>query len=187
MASEQLVTENIDGTAWMVSRFYEDIESGAFKNSFNEALSAYSERIQNKIKENPYGVPYDPAVWGAGWGIQAYGVQQYYLYRQFPDKFPRKLFLNALNYVLGQHQGPDTRSYVSAVGSNSVTTAYGINRGDWSFIPGGVISGTGLIRPNFPELKDSPFLWQQTEYVMGGAGTDFMFLSLAADRVLNDE
>lgn len=186
-ASEEMVTENIDRTAWMISRLYNDIDSNSFKQTFDDSLAAYGERVRDKIKENPYGVPYDPAVWGAGWGIQAYGVQQYYLNRQFPDQFPEELFLNTLNYVLGQHQGPDTRSYVSTVGSNSVTTAYGINRGDWSFIPGGVISGTGLIRPNFPELKNWPFLWQQTEYVMGGAGTDFMFLSLAAHKVLNQE
>ena len=51
--------------------------------------------------------------------------------------------------------------------------------------PGGVVSGTGLIRPDFPELKDFPFLWQQAEYVLGGGATNFMFLVLAADRLLD--
>ena len=186
-ASTELVTRQISRTAWMVSRVYDELEKRRFKRKFDKAMEQYSEQVREKITENPYGVPYDPAVWGAGWQIQAYGVRQYYLHRQFPDQFPKELFINTLNYVLGQHQGPDTRSYVSAVGNNTVTTAYGINRGDWSFIPGGVISGTGLIRPNFPELKDWPFLWQQTEYVMGGAGTDFMFLSLAAHKVLEGD
>ena len=48
-----------------------------------------------------------------------------------------------------------------------------------------VVSGTALIRPDFPELKDFPFLWQQGEYVLGGGATNFMFLALAAGRMLD--
>ena len=58
---------------------------------------------------------------------------------------------------------------------------------DWSFIPGGVISGTALIRPDLPELKIWPFFWQQTEYVMGGGATNYMFLVLAANHMYNSE
>jgi hypothetical protein len=66
-----------------------------------------------------------------------------------------------------------------------MTIAYGTNRADWSYIPGGVVSGTNLVRPDFPELKDNfPFLWQQAEYVMGGAAT-YIFCVLAADALLN--
>ena len=54
-------------------------------------------------------------------------------------------------------------------------------RGDWSYIPGGVVSGTALIRPDFPELLEFPFLWQQTEYVLGGGSSHYMFLVLAAN------
>jgi hypothetical protein len=46
-------------------------------------------------------------------------------------------------------------------------------------------SGPALIRPDFPELLEWPFLWQQTEYVLGGGTTDYLFLALAADHVLN--
>jgi hypothetical protein len=66
-----------------------------------------------------------------------------------------------------------------------MTTAYGINRADWSYIPGGVVSGTALIRPDLPELKDFPYLWQQGEYVLGGGSSNYMFLVLAADQVLS--
>jgi len=48
-----------------------------------------------------------------------------------------------------------------------------------------VPSGTGLIRLDFPELKDFPYLWQQGEYVLGGGSSTYMFLVLAADHVLN--
>jgi hypothetical protein len=42
------------------------------------------------------------------------------------------------------------------------------------FERGGLSSGTALIRPDFPELLDWPYLWQQQEYVMGGGATNFM-------------
>jgi hypothetical protein len=93
--------------------------------------------------------------------------------------------LHALNFVLGCHPGPNTASFVSGVGARSVTVGYGLNRADWSYIPGGSVSGTALIRPDFPELLEWPFLWQQTEYVLGGGTTDYLFLALAADRLLN--
>jgi hypothetical protein len=93
--------------------------------------------------------------------------------------------LHALNFILGTHPGANTSSFASGIGAKSATTAYGFNRADWSYIPGGVISGTALIRPDFPELLKWPFLWQQTEYVLGGGTTDYLFLVLAADHVLN--
>ena len=64
---------------------------------------------------------------------------------------------------------------------------YGFNRADWSYIPGGISSGTALIRPDFPELLAFPFLWQQGEYVLGGGTTDYLFLVLAANKVLNEK
>jgi hypothetical protein len=66
-----------------------------------------------------------------------------------------------------------------------LTVAYGTNRDEWSYIPGGVASGTALIRPDLPELRIWPYFWQQTEYVMGGGTVDFMLLAMAADRLLN--
>ena len=52
---------------------------------------------------------------------------------------------------------------------------------------GGVVSGSALIRPDFVELLDWPHLWQQTEYVLGHGTSDFLFLVLAADRLLRGE
>ena len=91
----------------------------------------------------------------------------------------------ALNFILGCHPGPNTASFASGVGSKSLTVAYGVNRADWSYIPGGSASGTALIRPDFPELKHWPFFWQQTEYVLGRGTTDYLLLVLAADHALN--
>jgi len=105
----------------------------------------------------------------------------------YPEGHQGGTSLNALNFVLGCHPGENTASFASGVGARSMTVAYGINRADWSYIPGGVVSGTALIRPDLRELKNFPFLWQQAEYVMGGGASNFMFLVLAADQVLKQE
>ena len=60
------------------------------------------------------------------------------------------------------------------------------NRTDWSHIPSGVISGASLVKPDYMELKEFPFLWYQTEYVIGGAAT-YIFDILAADKLLNEK
>ena len=86
--------------------------------------------------------------------------------------------------MLGIHPGENTTSFVSGVGARSPGVAYGVNRADWSSIPGGVISGTATVKPDFPELKEWPFLWQQTEYMVGGAASSFMFLVLAASEIV---
>jgi hypothetical protein len=148
------------------------------------AAKSYKSEVDQLQKENPFEVPYRPHIWGDGWNIQNFGVTQYFLQKNFPEIFSSKYMLNALNFVLGNHPGENTSSFVSGVGSRSVTQAYGVNRADRSFIPGGSVSGTGIIRPDFPELKEWPYFWQQTEYVLGGGATNFMFLVLAAKDVL---
>jgi hypothetical protein len=34
-------------------------------------------------------------------------------------------------------------------------------------------------------MKIWPFFWQQTEYVMGGGSTNYMFLVMAAEKLFN--
>jgi len=148
------------------------------------AAKGYKAEVDKVQNENPFGVPYHPYIWGDGWNIQSFAVNQYFLLKDFPEIYDSKYLLNALNFVLGNHPGKNTSSFVSGVGSRSVTQAYGANRADRSFIPGGSVSGTGIIRPDFPELKEWPYFWQQTEYVLGGGATNFMFMVLAAKEVL---
>ena len=149
------------------------------------SLPSTRAEVEALEKKTPYGVPYAPDVWGAGWGIQGFGMEQYFLHTAFPEVFPRDAMLHALNFVLGVHPGPNNASFVSGVGSKSVLVGYGLNRADWGYIPGGSVSGTALIRPDYPELLEWPYLWQQTEYVLGGGTTDYLFLVLAADHLLN--
>lgn len=185
--NEALITDNIEKTGWVVGPALPLISNKTFKIHVKNAVKKYLEKIDELEKETPYGLVYKPNIWGAGWGIQSFGVRQYYFHTSYPDIFPRKYMLNALNFILGVHPGVNTSSFASGVGSRSLTQAYGINRGEFSFIPGGIGSGTALIRPDFPELLEWPFLWQQTEYVLGGGTTDYIFLVLAADQLLNNK
>ena len=156
------------------------IRDKAFIKDVGAAVQTYQAKLTDDATKTPYGVPYVPYIWGAGWQIQEFGVQQYFFRKAWPQYTPDALQMEALNFVLGVHPGENTSSFASGVGVKSATTAYGANRADWGYIPGGVISGTALIRPDLPELKKWPYFWQQTEYVMGGGETNYMFLVLAA-------
>lgn len=179
------IIDAIDQTGWLVGRVMHQLDDSDFQASITKAVSGYKISVDSLKQNNPYGIPYKPDIWGAGWQIQNFGVQQYFLHTAFPDIFPADYLLNAMNFVLGVHPGSNTASFASGIGSISLTVAYGVNRDDWSYIPGGVGSGTALIRPDLPELLEWPYLWQQTEYVLGGGSSNFMFLVLAADKILN--
>ena len=180
------ISRNIGRSGWVLGRVLPLINDSTFSDSVTESIRTFYQRLKENLKENPFGVPYRPNIWGAGWSIQNFGVHQYYLHKGWPEIIPADHMLAALNFVLGCHPGSNTASFASGIGVNSVTVAYGFNRADWSYIPGGVVSGTAYIRPDFPELKDWPFFWQQTEYVIGGGASNFMFLVLAAQEILSE-
>ncbi|WP_339649351.1 glycoside hydrolase family 9 protein [uncultured Salegentibacter sp.] len=182
----KIFAENIAQTGWVLAPVFDEIQDENFRNKIKASVEDYYQEVEKLGAQTPYGMPYEPDIWGAGWGIQNFGMKQYFLHTAFPEIFPKKYMLNALNFVLGTHPGVNTSSFASGVGSRSLTQAYGMNRGDFSFTPGGIGSGTALIRPDFPELLEWPFLWQQTEYVLGGGTTDYLFLVLAADKLLNE-
>ena len=186
LQNESAVIKGIRDLGWLIGRTLPKINSSEFTTAVKNATKSLSEEIMKQASETPFGVPYRPNIWGAGWDIQSFGVRQYFLHTAFPDIFPSAPVFSALNFILGVHPGENTSSFASGVGARSTTVAYGVNRADWSYIPGGVSSGTALIRPDFPELLDWPYLWQQQEYVMGGGATNFMFLVLAADKLLRE-
>jgi len=185
VGQKDAIVKGIRSTGWVVGRALPLVADAAFTSAVTEAVKGYRAEVLALEKKTPYGVPYEPNIWGAGGGIQGFGMQQYFLHTSFPEIFPKDAMLHALDFVLGVHPGKNNASFVSGVGSKSVTVAYGLNRADWSYIPGGSVSGTALIRPDFPELLEWPYFWQQTEYVLGGGTTDYVFLVLAADHLLN--
>ncbi|MBN2008589.1 glycoside hydrolase family 9 protein [candidate division KSB1 bacterium] len=178
------IQQHLQRTGWMVGRVLPQLDNEEFTQIVTDSVRASYHRLTDVVKANPFRAPYQPHIWGAGWMIQQIGIHYYFLHTAWPEIVPKDHMLDALNFILGCHPGSNTASFVSGVGSESVTVAYGVNRADWSYIPGGVVSGTALVRPDFPELKVWPYFWQQTEYVLGGGASNFMFLTLAAQHLL---
>ena len=74
-------------------------------------------------------------------------------------------------------------SLVSAVGTDSKLIAYGNNRADYTFIPGGMVPGVTILQPDFPELTAAwPFFWYENEYVVDTA-TAFILAANAANAM----
>ena len=183
LSQKDYITTNISRVGWFMGRAEKKMSDASFSKAVRKALTEYRSILEKEGLETPYGIPYRPRIWGAGWDIQAFGYRHYFLHTGYPDIFDSSYIFNALNFVLGCHPGSNTASFASGIGANSATVGYGLNRADWSYIPGGVISGTALIRPDFPELLVFPYLWQQTEYVLGGGSSHYMFLVLAAQQL----
>ena len=181
----ELIVSVPDRLGWIAARIVGRLGNEDFTAALRESLLQYWQKEEEQTAHSPYGVPYRPHIWGAGWIVQRLGCEHYYLHKAFPDIFTPDLCCNALSFVLGCHPGRSV-SFASGIGAESVTAAYGFNRADASYIPGGVVSGTALIRPDFPELKEWPFLWQQTEYVLGGGSSRFMFLVLAVRALMQE-
>jgi endoglucanase len=155
---------------------------GEFKDAVASSLAAYKSNLRDAISHNPYGVPISTGTWGGSAGVTRFAADMFFLHETFPEIVGTEDTLNGLDYVLGRHPVSNV-SYVSAVGTQSKLIAYGNNRADYSFIPGGMIPGVVIIQPDFPELKEGwPFLWYENEYVVDAA-TSFILAANAAQAL----
>jgi hypothetical protein len=158
----------------------------SFRDKVAAAAAAYKANMDRELAKNPFGVPITTGGWGGSGGVLAFGMTNYLLHRACPGIVGREYTLRALDFVLGTHPASSV-SLVSGVGDRSKTIAYGSNRADYSFIPGGVVPGVVIVKPDYPELKeDWPFLWFENEYVIGGAAL-FVFVGNAVDDLLREQ
>jgi hypothetical protein len=175
----------VGSCGWAVTRALPLVKDESFAAAVRRALEQYASALKSDLAKNPYGVPWRPHIWGVGWDVQRYAVEQYFLVKSYPDLFDREDVLAALNFVLGCHPGSNI-SFACGVGAHSVTCEYSYLRAHWYYIPGAVVSGVALIRPDFPEYKENyPYLWQQSEDVIAGAAT-YIFCVLAAEELLGE-
>jgi endoglucanase len=189
------------GPGWTLARALPLVNDQEYSSAVKELAGKWQSEANRRAASNPYGVRYpnqvsNPSwkletrsavhsgfVWGSGWDLQQDAFRQYYFHKHIPHLFPADPLFAVLGFVLGCHPASD-ESFVSGVGTHSAPVAYGFNRADWSYIPGGVFSGCSLIKPDFMELKVFPFLWYQREYVIHGAAA-YIFLVLAANQLLH--
>ncbi|MDI9551082.1 MAG: glycoside hydrolase [Bacteroidales bacterium] len=185
-AYKQFVLENRDylirhigNSGWYIGRFDKAIDDGEFSEAIRRALVPVVEQFQELSRRTPYGIPENRGNRSSGsWEPQTLAFQYSLLHESYPDLFDPDYIYNAVNYLLGFHPGANRASFVTGVGAETMKEAYGVNRADWSYVPGGVAPGTNLIRPDLPELLQFPFLWQEGEYCMGGLTTNFMYMVL---------
>ncbi|NIM90937.1 MAG: hypothetical protein GTO17_08315 [Candidatus Aminicenantes bacterium] len=166
-----------------LARVMPKIENSQFKKAVVEKAKELIKHMEKEVSKSPYRVYFEFKVWGNNWDVLQLGARSYYFTKHFPEIFDEEFLFSALNYNFGCHPASN-HSYVSGVGVNSATVGYGFNRSEWTYIPGGVVSGASFIRPKFIEYRSNTWDWYETEYVIGGSAA-YVFAVLAADHLLN--
>jgi len=155
-------------TGWQAVRALPYMD-GDFRSRLHDMAKAMLPGMAAELKQNPFGVPIGLGSWAGSHFVADFAVQSYVFHQAFPDLVGIDRTLDAFDYLLGRHP-VNALSLVSAVGAQSKLIAYGNNRADYTFIPGGLVPGVLVIKPDFPELKtDWPFLWYENEYVIDTA------------------
>jgi len=166
---------------WLAARALPFMDAG-FRSAVAAATTSFEVRQQVELSHNPFGVPINTGTWGGSGTVATFAVHNFFLHQAFPNIVGIDATLRGFDYLLGRHPVSNV-SYVSTVGTISKLVAYGNNRADYTFIPGGMVPGVVIIQPDFPELKDNwPFLWYENEYVVDAA-TEFILTANAAEAV----
>ncbi len=177
-AMDKAVEKHFCHSGWTLGRALPLLDNRQFVEQVTAAAQAYQPQLVQRMSENPFGCPLVHT--------EIIGLMQYFLHKGWPDIFNADPLFAVMNYLLGCRPGKTTNSLVSGVGGNSPVIAYGFNRADWSYIPGGTFwNAVNLVSPDFAEDKVWPFLWQEREYITDAACM-FMFMVIAADRLLEE-
>jgi hypothetical protein len=154
----------------------------AYKTRLRPYVEKYKAELGGMLKQNPYGVPIGTGGWAGNGQVIGWATTNYHLHKAYPDLLGTDLVTRGLDYLFGTHPAHNY-SFVSAVGNRSKHVAYGNNRADFAFIPGGVVPGVLVLKPDYPEnMDDWPFLWGENEYVIG-VGASYIFLANAAHEL----
>ncbi len=155
------------------------------KEQMREAVKTYMAGLDKQLDATPFGVPPSLRSWGGSGAVVDMAIRMYFLHKAFPDLVGPQYTLRAVNYVLGTHPVSST-SYVAGVGTVSKLKTYSNNRADNSYIPGAVIPGYVIIKPDFPEcIDDFGFLWFEDEAVVAGSA-NWVVAGNAADAITKE-
>jgi endoglucanase len=167
----QLITEQqLDSRGWTAVRALPYLDASA-KDQMREAVKTYMAGLDKQLDATPFGVPPSVGTWGGSGAVVDMAIRMYFLHKTFPDLVGPEYTLRAVNYILGTHPVSST-SYVAGVGTVSKTMTYSNNRADNSYIPGALIPGYIIIKPDFPEcIDDFGFLWFEDEAVVAGSAS----------------
>jgi len=159
------------------------VMDSAYATKLRPYVEKYKTELGGMLQQNPYGVPIGTRGWAGNSQVIGWATTNYYLHKAYPDLVGKGLVTRGLDYIFGTHPAHNY-SFVSAVGNRSKRVAYGNNRADFAFIPGGVVPGVLVLKPDYPEnMDDWPFLWGENEYVID-IGASYVFLANAAQELL---
>jgi len=157
----------------------------AYAQKVEAAVQSMVESREENRFGNPFGVPISDGGWGSSGIVLGAAMQNYILHTTFPDLVEPDATINGFNYLLGRHPGSGM-SLVSGIGTHTKTNAYGINRADFSFIPGGIVPGPIIVNPDFPEMKEQwPYHWFDSEYVIP-EGALYIYVANAMDELTSE-
>jgi hypothetical protein len=169
---------------WTAVRALPYLDASA-KDQMRAAVKTFMADQDKQLSTTPFGVPPSLGTWGGSGAVVEMAIRMYFLHRAFPDLVGPEYTLRAVNYILGTHPVSST-SYVAGVGTVSKTKTYSNNRGDGSYIPGAVIPGYIVIKPDFPEcIDDFGFLWFEDEAVVAGSA-NWVVAGNAADAIVKE-
>jgi hypothetical protein len=165
-----ITPQQMERHGWTAVRALPYLNADA-KDQLREAVKAYMASEDKQLDATPFGVPASLRSWGGSGAVVDMAIRMYFLHKAFPDLVGPEYTLRAVNYILGTHPVSAT-SYVAGVGTVSKTKTYSNNRADNSYIPGAVIPGYIIIKPDFPEcIDDFGFLWFEDEAVVAGSAS----------------
>ena len=169
---------------WMAVRALPYLDANA-KDEMREAVKTYLVGLDKQLDSTPFGVPPSLGTWGGSGAVVDMAIRMYFLHKAFPDLVGPEYTLRAVNYILGTHPVSST-SYVAGVGTVSKTKTYSNNRADNAYIPGALIPGYIIIKPDFPEcIDDFGFLWFEDEAVVAGSAS-WVVAGNAADAITKE-
>jgi endoglucanase len=181
----QMITEQQMGIrGWTAVRALPYLDAAA-NDQMRDAVKTYMAGLDKHLDATPFGVPPSLGTWGGSGAVVDMAIRMYFLHKAFPDLVDPEYTLRAVNYVLGTHPVSST-SYVAGVGTVSKTMTYSNNRADNGYIPGAVIPGYIIIKPDFPEcIDDFGFLWFEDEAVVAGSAS-WVVAGNAADAITKE-
>lgn len=158
----------------------------SYRTQFQAALAAWMPKLDSELAATPFGVPATRRDWGGSEQVADFGAQMYFLHEAFPKIVGPEYTLRAANYLLGTHPVSSV-SYIAAIGTQSKLKTYSNNRGDHSYLPGAMIPGYVVIKPDFPEcITNFGMLWYEDETTVS-AGSSWVLLANAADAIVRQE
>jgi endoglucanase len=181
----QMITpQQIGFRGWTAIRALPYLDANA-KDQLREAVKTYMAGLDKQLDATPFGVPPSMGTWGGSGSVVDMATRMYFLHKTFPDLVSPEYTLRAVNYILGTHPVSST-SYVAGVGTVWKTKTYSNNRADNAYIPGAVIPGYIIIKPDFPEcIDDFGFLWFEDEAVVAGSAS-WVVAGNAADAITKE-